>query len=48
MSLPPNAFGGLLNPPGKGKSITPPTVDTLGTEGGDIIGTEGGDLIGLD
>lgn len=48
MSLPPNVFGGLLNPLGKGKTITPPPVDLLITEGGDNITTEGGDQLALD
>ncbi len=49
MSLPPNVFGGLLNPLGSGGSITPPVHgDSILLESGDHILTEAGDYILLE
>jgi hypothetical protein len=48
MSLPVNAFGGLTNPPGKGKSITPPPSSALLKEDGGLLLKEDGGKILLD
>lgn len=48
MSLPPNVFGGLSNPPGKGKSITPPPSNALLKEDGGLLLQESGGKILLD
>ncbi len=42
MSLPPNVFGGLLNPLSGGGTITPPVAEDMITEGGTTMVTEGG------